>query len=60
MPLIFSAAFLLISTALVIIPIWQDWEVTLVGVGIVASGFIFYFLFVRVSTLPAPLARLNG
>jgi len=58
-PIVLTLAFFCISTALVLIPFWQDWSITLTGVAIVASGFIFYCIFVRPENLPVQLRSLN-
>jgi hypothetical protein len=60
MPIPLLIVFLLICLSLSIIPIVQAFSDTMIGLGIVASGFIFYFLFVWPTNLPRPLLRLNG
>uniref|UniRef100_A0A914W4D9 Uncharacterized protein n=1 Tax=Plectus sambesii TaxID=2011161 RepID=A0A914W4D9_9BILA len=58
-PLILIVAFLAICLALVLIPVIRDPKVTGIGMGIVASGLILYFIFVWPTNLPAFLSRFN-
>ncbi|GMR52305.1 hypothetical protein PMAYCL1PPCAC_22500 [Pristionchus mayeri] len=59
MPLAFIYLFLAITVALVIIPIFQEFSVTALGIAICSVGFIFYFIFIYPEHLPSCLYRWN-
>ncbi|CAJ0964086.1 unnamed protein product, partial [Mesorhabditis belari] len=58
-PLVFSILFLVISIALVVVPLIQETKVTLIGIGIVLSGLLFYYPFVHSKHLPLILSKVN-
>uniref|UniRef100_A0A0K0DBL0 Amino acid permease/ SLC12A domain-containing protein n=1 Tax=Angiostrongylus cantonensis TaxID=6313 RepID=A0A0K0DBL0_ANGCA len=53
-------AFLVITVALVVIPIFQEFSSTSLAIGICFIGLMFYFLFVFPTRLPLWLHVLNG
>ncbi|KAK5965043.1 Amino Acid Transporter [Trichostrongylus colubriformis] len=59
MPLWCIYTFLTITVALVVIPIFQEFSVTSLAIGICLIGFALYFLFVYPTILPTWLYILN-
>ncbi|KIH62830.1 hypothetical protein ANCDUO_06883 [Ancylostoma duodenale] len=53
-------AFLAITVALVVIPIFQEFSVTALAIGICLIGFVMYFIFVHPNVLPTWMYILNG
>ncbi|CAD6184087.1 unnamed protein product [Caenorhabditis auriculariae] len=51
--------FLAITIALVVIPIFTDFEVTALAIAILLGGFALYFVFVYNHNLPRWMTRLN-
>jgi hypothetical protein len=60
MPLILIVTFLIVAIGLVVIPIWQEFEVTALGLAICVVGLGFYYLFVHPTRLPKTLVKANG
>ncbi|EPB66771.1 hypothetical protein ANCCEY_14137 [Ancylostoma ceylanicum] len=52
-------AFLAITVALVVIPIFQEFSVTALAIGICLIGFVMYFVFVHPNVLPTWMYILN-
>ncbi|KHJ86746.1 hypothetical protein OESDEN_13494 [Oesophagostomum dentatum] len=52
-------AFLAITIALVVIPIFQEFSVTALAIAICLVGFIMYFVFVHPQKLPSWMYRVN-
>uniref|UniRef100_A0A914VEG1 Uncharacterized protein n=1 Tax=Plectus sambesii TaxID=2011161 RepID=A0A914VEG1_9BILA len=59
MPTALIVFFMLLSASLVLIPVVQEPEVTAIGLVIVASGMIMYFIFVWPKNTPVFLQRIN-
>jgi len=58
-PVFIIVTFLVITICLVVIPIWQEFEVTALGLGICAVGLGFYYLFVHPTRSPRFLMKAN-
>ncbi|KAI6234438.1 Amino acid permease [Aphelenchoides fujianensis] len=55
MPIALIVAFLAVTVGLVVIPIWQEFQVTALGIAICSVGFGFYYLLIYPNNLPRSL-----
>ncbi|KAI6179489.1 hypothetical protein M3Y98_00616000 [Aphelenchoides besseyi] len=60
MPIVLIAAFLAVTIGLVVIPIWQEFQVTALGIGICTVGLGFYYLLIYPSNLPRSFEKANA
>uniref|UniRef100_A0A0K0DTX7 AA_permease domain-containing protein n=1 Tax=Strongyloides stercoralis TaxID=6248 RepID=A0A0K0DTX7_STRER len=60
MPLWIHYAFLIVTVILVIIPIFQEFHVTALGLILCGIGFVFYYLLIHSDNLPLIFYKINN
>ncbi|CEF65307.1 Amino acid/polyamine transporter I family-containing protein [Strongyloides ratti] len=60
MPLWVHYTFLIITVILVIIPIFQEFHVTVLGLTLCGIGFVFYYLLIHSDNLPLFFYKINN